>query len=136
MRSANARIAAALTAACATAGGADLPPAMGIGDLLNAAWRDGVASGRVVAGPLPAMFRDFHRANGPLVVTARRGAAFPEPGCARYELSFTQMGADPGGAPPPASVTVSLNHCLDGSAPGSALDLDLLGDLVRRHGRR
>ncbi len=109
----------------------------GIRSLLAAAWNSGESSARIVTGPLPAMFRDFLRANGPLIANVRRESRFAEKGCARYAIEFVQHGV-PAETGSPAAVnvmSVSLNHCLDGSAPGSGIDMDVFGELMTKRNR-
>ena len=116
----------------------DVPDAAGLRPLLHAAWEQGAAAMRLVGGPLPGMFRRFHSADGGLFADVRVVERFKEPGCARYEIVFVQRGARGGsGARTDAdSLRIGLNYCLDGSAPGSAMDIDLLGELLHKRGRQ
>lgn len=87
-------------------------------ELVRQAIAHGKADGNV-EGPLADAARTGLHATGKLSLTVLRVTAFPQPGCARLRLHFTQQDAlMPGAAMPgPYSWITLMNICADGNAP-------------------
>lgn len=99
-------------------------------DLLVDAIRQGSAAG-VMKGEVAAIFAAQFQTQGALLVRARSIHSWPQKGCKRIEVVYTQRDIDTPKGRTEGTFTQQLNYCLDGLPPETTAGEAVKGQKVR-----
>lgn len=94
---------------------------------------DGRAQGEIV-GPIADKFRETTKSSAPVMAEVTTLKSFRQEGCKRLNVRLEQANVmTKEGKPVEFAVDYGINLCRDGSPPTEGMDLEKVGNVLRRH---